>query len=458
MDGTAYPTRSAGQSGLTRRAHAAALLRLAAPLAVAQLSQVAMGITDTAMLGALGGDALAAGGLGTGTFFTISFILQGVLAAVGVLVAYARGAGDDARVPEIYRSGLLLALLLCVPAFALLSWAESLLLAFGEPPELARATGAFLDVLRWGLPGGLVGVGLMRAFLTAVGQGRLLLWVALAAAVVNAALNYVLIFGALGLPAYGYLGSAAATTITLWLAAAALLALLHGRSGLRRHVAPGRPRRAMLAEMLRLGLPMGATIAVETGLFLMTGLLMGLVSAAALAAHQIALTVASAAFNVALAVAQAANVRVGEHMGAGQPADARRAGFVAIVLGGGFMAAAACVLLAAPRPIAALFVSPDSPATRDTFAVAVTLLGIAAAFAVVDGVQALAIGALRGLKDTRVPFLLAAFGYWGVGFPVAYAAAFWLGWGAAGLWWGLALGLGVVAGATTWRFHVRSRV
>lgn len=458
MDGTATQLLAAGQPGLTRRAHAAALLRLAAPLAIAQLSQTAMGVTDTVMLGTLGGDALAAGGLGTGVFLTTSIILQGVLTAVSVLVAYARGAGDTVRVPELYRTGLLLALLLSVPAFAWLSCAESLLLAVGEPPELARATGAYLDVLRWGLPGGLVGVGLMRAFLPAIGQGRQLLWVALVAALVNAALNYGLIYGALGLPELGYLGSAAATAITLWLMAAALLALLHLDPRLRRHVAPGWPRWATLTEMLRLGLPVSATFAVETCLFLTTGLLMGLVGAAALAAHQIALTVASMAFMVPLAIAQAANVRVGGHMGAGQPADARRAGFMAILLGGGFMAAAACVLLAAPGPIARLFVSPDAPATRETYAVAVVLLGIAAAFAVVDGVQVIAIGALRGLKDTRAPFLIAALGYWAVGFPAAYAAAFWLGWGAAGLWWGLALGLGVVAAAMTWRFHVRSRV
>lgn len=416
-----------------------------------------MGLTDTVMLGWIGTDALAAGGLGTGVFITLVLVLAGVLTAVGVLVAYARGSGDEARIPELYRTGLLLAVLLSVPGFAALSFAEPLLLVIGEPPELAQATGAFLDVLRWGVPGALLDIGLMRAFLPAVGQGRLLLWVSLAAILVNAALNWVLIFGAFGWAGYGMLGSAAATALSLSGISATLLALLHLRPALRRHVSPGSLHRATLVEMLRLGLPVSATFAVEAGLFLATGLLMGLLGAAALAAHQIALSVASMAFMVPLAVAQAANVRVGGHVGAGQPTDARRAGLVAILLGGGVMTASATLMLAAPRAIAGVFVSPDTPATRETFAVAVTLLGIAAAFAVVDGVQAVAIGALRGLKDTRVPFLIAALGYWAVGFPTAYAAAFWLGWGAAGLWWGLAVGLGLVAVATTWRFHVRSR-
>ena len=453
---------STGRPGLSRRRHVRATVRLAAPLAAAQLSATAMGLTDTAVLGRLGADALAAGGLGTNLFITLVLMLGGVLAAVSVLVAYARGGAarggaDEGRIPDIYRTGLLLAALLSVPGFAALSVAEPLLLALGEPPDLARDAGAYLDVLRWGVPGALINIGLMRAFLPAVGQGRLLLWVSLAAVLVNAGLNWVLAFGAFGWAGHGALGSAAATALSFTGISAALLALLHLHPALRRHVSPGRLRRATLAEMLRLGLPVGATYAVETGLFLAAGLLMGLLGAAALGAHQVALSVASTAFMVPLAVAQAANVRVGEHMGAGERADARRAGLVAIGLGGACMAASGLLLLAWPERIAGLFISPTAPADREAFAIAVALLGMAAAFAVVDGVQSVAIGALRGLKDTRVPFAAAALGYWGVGFPTAYAAAFWLGWGAVGLWVGLASGLAVVAVTATWRFHVLSR-
>lgn len=456
LDGSALQPNAIGRPGLSRRSHVRATVRLAAPLAIAQLAATVMGLTDTAMLGWLGADALAAGGLAINLFITLVLMLGGVLTAVGVLVAYARGSGE-ARIPELYRSGLLLALLLSVPGFAALSFGEGLLLAIGEPPELARATGAYLDVLRWGVPGAVLDIGLMRAFLPAIGQGRLLLWVSLAAVLVNAGLAWVLMFGAFGSPGFGMAGSAAATALSLSGISAALLTLLHLHPALRRHVSPGRARRATLIEMLRLGLPVGATYAVETGLFLATGLLTGLLGAAALGAHQIALSVASTAFMVPLAVAQAANVRVGGYMGAGRRADARRAGLVAIGLGGAFMAAAGLLLLALPETIAGLFVSPAVPANREAFAIAVSLLGVAAAFAVVDGVQSVAIGSLRGLKDTRVPFAVAALGYWGVGFPLAYAAAFWLGWGAVGLWLGLAGGLAVVAVAATWRFVVLSR-
>ena len=465
MDGSIFHPGSTGRPGLSRRFHVRATVRLAAPLAAAQLSATAMGLTDTAVLGRLGADALAAGGLGTNLFITLVLMLGGVLAAVSVLVAYANGASarggdegkDGSRIPDIYRTGLLLAALLSVPGFAALSAAEPLLLALGEPPGLARDTGAYLDVLRWGVPGALIDIGLMRAFLPAVGQGRLLLWVSLAAVLVNAGLNWVLAFGAFGWAGHGALGSAAATALSLTGISAALLALLHLHPALRRHVSPGRLRRTTLAEMLRLGLPIGATYAVETGLFLAAGLLMGLLGAAALGAHQVALSVASTVFMVPLAVAQAANVRVGEHMGAGERADARRAGLVAIGLGGAVMAASGLLLLAWPEVIAGLFIDPAAPANREAFAITVSLLGMAAAFAVVDGVQSVAIGALRGLKDTRVPFAMAAGGYWGVGFPTAYAAAFWLGWGAVGLWVGLAGGLAVVAVTATWRFHVLSR-
>lgn len=451
---------SAPGAGLAaaRPHHAADLLRLAAPLAVAQLSQTAMGVTDTVLLGRLGGDALAVGGLATNLFFVPVLVLQGVLTSVSVLVAHAQGAGRPEQIPGLYRSGLALAVLLSLPAVALMGFAEPILLALGEPPALARDAGRYLDVLRWGAPAALVGVGLMRALLPALGQGRWLLGAALLGAVANGGLGWGLIHGAGGLPALGAVGPAAATVAVLWGMAAGLLAALHLRPGVRHHVSPGRPSPRAMGEMLRLGLPVGATVGVETGLFTATGLLAGLLGPASLAAHQVALNVAVTAFMVPLAIGQAANVQVGRWAGAGERRQARRAGFTALALGGGFMVATGTLLLAAPGAIVGLYLDPARPGTAEAAGIAASLLGVAGVFQVADGVQTVAAGALRGLKDTRVPMLVAAGGYWGVGFPVAHAAAFALGWGAVGLWWGLAAGLAVVAGLLTWRFHVRSQI
>ena len=437
--------------------HVAATLRLAAPIAVAQLSQMAMDVTDAALLGGIGPQALAAGGLGSNLFFTVLIILQGVLTSVSVTAASARGAGAASRLPDIFRTGLLLALALSVPAFVLMSGAAPLLRFIGEPGTLADDVGRYLGVLRWGVPGAMLGMGLMRAFLPAIDQARLGLYVALGAVGINFALNYGLIHGAWGLPRLGLIGSATATAMTLWGTALTLLGLLYLRPSLRRWTAGGRLRTRVLRELLHLGWPVSIAFALETVLFLCTGLLMGLFGPATLAAHQIAIRVASTTFMVPLAIAQAANVRVGFWIGALRPELARRAGLTAIALGACSMLAMGAALILAPRSIVSLFLDPADRANGGTVRLAITLLGIAAAFQVVDGTQSVAAGALRGLRDTRGPMLLATVGYWGVGLPVGTLLAFGAGLGAIGLWWGLAAGLAIVAVALTARFEYRSR-
>jgi MATE family multidrug resistance protein len=212
-----------------------------------------------------------------------------------------------------------------------------------------------------------------------------------------------------------------------------------------------------MGELFGIGWPVAITYGVESMLFLVTGMTVGLLGAAPLAAHQIALNVASVAFMVPLAIGQAANVRVGYWIGAGQPLAARHAGFVAILLGVGFMALSGCVLVLAPRAIVGLYLHLDDPKNAQTVALAASLLGVAAVFQVVDGMQTVASGTLRGLKDTRVPMLAAAFGYWGIGFPTGSVLAFHFGGGTRGLWWGLAAGLATVAVLMTLRFDRLSR-
>ncbi|WP_144108850.1 MATE family efflux transporter [Paraburkholderia sp. BCC1886] len=433
--------------------HAADTARLATPLAIAQLSQMAMGVTDTILLGSLGPDALAAGGLGANLFFVVVTLLQGVLTSVSVSVSHARGARNDGLVPHIYWTGLLLAVLLSVPAFCLLSFATPILLAVGEPALLAHNVGDYAAVLRWGAPGSMIGVGLLRAFLPAIGAAKRLLWVSLISVVVNGFLNYGLIHGAHGLPRLGFLGSAAATSITVWLGTLVLMALLHLRPRFRHFVVATRPNVPLMSELFSIGWPVMITYGVESTLFLATGLMVGLLGESQLAAHQIALNVASVSFMVPLAIGQAGNVRVSFWAGAGQPLAARHAGFVALALGVGFMALSGIVLVAAPQWIVGLYLHLDDPANAATVALASSLLGVAAIFQIVDGMQTVGSGCLRGLKDTRVPMIVATFGYWVIGFPTGYLLAFHFGLGARGLWWGLAAGLTSVAVLMTLRFH-----
>ncbi|MDQ7981840.1 MATE family efflux transporter [Paraburkholderia sp. SARCC-3016] len=441
----------AGPPSLTR--HAADTARLAAPLAIAQLSQMAMSVTDTVLLGSLGPDALAAGGLGANLFFFVVTLLQGVLTSVSVSVSHARGAQADERVPDIYWTGFVLSILLAVPAFVLLSFAAPILKTFGEPAVLAEHIGEYCAVLRWGAPASLIGVGLMRSFLPAIGAAKRLLWVSVASVVFNGFLNYGLIHGAYRLPRLGFLGSAVATTITVWLSALMLMALLHLRPRYRHFVAAARPNVPLMGELFGIGWPVAITYGVESLLFLATGLMVGLLGEAQLAAHQIALNVASVAFMVPLAIGQAANVRVGYWSGAGVPLAARHAGFAAFGLGVGFMSLSGLVMVSAPHWIVGLYLQLDDPSNAHTVALASSLLGVAAIFQIVDGMQTVGSGCLRGLKDTRVPMIAATFGYWGIGFPTGYVLAFHFRLGALGLWWGLAAGLSSVAILMTLRFH-----
>jgi MATE family multidrug resistance protein len=452
MSVIAAPAAGAGE----RASHLWETTVLAAPLALALLAEMAMGLISTLMLGGLGPGALAAGGLATSLFFTCLIVLQGVLSGTGVLAANAVGGGRLREVPTIYWSGMVIAVALALPLFAVMSAPAGVLRAMGESDELVADMTVYLRVLRWGVPAGLVGVGMMRQFLPAIGLQRVLLWVMPGGVALHWAMNVLLIQGGLGLPGFGLAGSAAAIVVTLSALAVGMLGFLHGRQNFAGLVALAWPRLSVLRPMLAIGLPVGATSGVEVGLFFATGVMAGTLGPTVLAAHMIALSVASVTFMVPLSISQAANVRVAAAMGAGRRAAARRAGFSAIGLTAGYMAVAALVFRLAPGPIVAAYIGPTTPENAATVALAARLLRVAGVFQLADGTQVAAAGALRGMQDTRVPMILATVGYWGIGFWAGRYLAFDAGLGAIGLWWGLAAGLAVVAVCLTARFAIKS--
>jgi MATE family multidrug resistance protein len=281
--------------------------------------------------------------------------------------------------------------------------------------------------------------------------------VVLACVAGNAALNWVLIFGHIGAPALGVAGSGYASAINQWLMLAGLALVtrvMPSLAALRVLRNAFTASWTEIAKILRLGLPIGGMRGIEVGVFMTAGILMGLLGPAALGAHQLVLNCAGITFMVPLGISQAATVRVAYELGAGRTLAARRAGFVALALGIGFMSTMAMVLWAVPDAIIGVYVDIADPANRDLVEIARRLIGIAAIFQVFDGMQVIAAGALRGYKDTMIPMLLATFGYWAVGFAGCWLLAFPLGYGAVGLWWGLALGLAVVAVMLTLRLHL----
>ncbi|MBC9252840.1 multidrug transporter NorM [Pseudomonas alcaligenes] len=432
-----------------------AIFRLAGPLIAAQLAHVLMVFTDTLMMGKLGPAELAAGGLGAASYSFVSIFCVGVLAAVGNLVAIRHGAGDTAGVTRLAQNGLWLAGGLAL-ASGLLLWNLGPLLAhFGQEPHNIAGAQQFLSTLVFALPGYL-GFMALRGFPAAIGRPGPVMAISIGGAIANFALNWALIHGWFGLPPLGLAGIGLVTAVVA--NAMTLLLFLY----LLRHPAYAayplrqgllQPRLAELKELLRLGLPIGGTYAVESGLFAFATLCMGAIGSHALAAHQIAIMSVYVAFMVPVGISYATTFRIGQHYGAGRMREARRAGRLGIGVGGVCMLGFALLFWLAPQWVVGMFLDAHDPAFAEIASLAVGLLAVAAWFELFDGIQTIAMGAIRGLKDGKTTFLVGLACYWAIGAPLAWLLAFALGWGAEGVWWGLAGGLACAAIGLTLAFE-----
>jgi MATE family multidrug resistance protein len=426
------------------------LVRLAVPVATVQVGMTFQGVVDSIMVGHVSPVDLAAVALGNVYFFAAVVFGMGVLFALDPVIAQALGAEDDQAVSRGVQRGLLLAVALSIVSTAAMLPAAAVLEALRQPADVVPVAGGYALATAPGvLPFYLYVV--QRQTLQAMGFLRPVVWGMVIANVANVAFNWVLIYGKLGFPAMGAVGSGWASTLSRLLMALTLLVLAWGH--LRPHMWPLRPEvRAWrpMVRLVRLGAPTGVQLQLEFGAFAAAGLAMGWVGTVAVAGHQIALNLASLAFMVPLGVAQAAAILVGRAVGQADPPAARRSAGAGLVVGGAFMTLTAALFLLLPGPLARLYSSDLS-----VVALAMALLPIAGIFQVFDGLQVVASSILRGIGDTRAPMFINLFGFWGLGLPVGLALAFPLGLEARGVWWGLALGLGVVAGLLLARVRLR---
>lgn len=430
-------------------------LGLATPLALAQLAQMATGFFDTIMMGRLGSEAIAGGGLGAITFNFLMMVTGGLISAVSPLVAEAFGAGNDLRIRRIFWQGVGLALMMSLGCMGLLSQSPLWLPLLGQSAETIPLTQQYLGTVLWACPPAFVFIAL-RSFVAALGLTRPVMVIVVLGTAINVVGNYGLALGKFGLPALGLRGIAIASVVASVLMLLAMVGYFAWQPRVHRYRLRQQIRfkRSELMELLRVGLPIGGLAAVEGGLFTVTSFLMAGLGTVALAAHQIALQTAAMTFMVPMGVAMAATIRVGQLMGQKQFEAARRAGWVAIAVGGLFMGAMALVMWLAPGAIVALYLDISAPANQAVVALAKVLLGVAAVFQIVDGIQVTAAGALRGLKDTRIPLLIGILAYWCIGLLVGYCLAYWANLGGVGLWWGLAVGLLFAALTLSWRFNL----
>lgn len=425
------------------------ILRLAGPVVVAQVGLLAMGLVDTWMVGKLGrpGD-LAAVALGDACFFTVIVAALGLIQALDPLISQAHGAGNAERCAASWRAGIRVSLAIALPT-TLLIWAAVPLLRLVTNLDegVLDLAAAYIDsrllgVLPWLLYSS------DRSLLNGLGSTVPTMVVTLLANVVNGVLDYALIFGAWGAPALGVVGSGVATAGCSWFMYLALAAWMRGHPVYAPYRTAGPIPPGLVPLVVRLGLPLGLTHALEVGAFSVASVLVGSLGVVPLAGHQVAIKMASTSYMVAVAVGVATSVRVGQKTGAGDPLGAAHSGWTGLGLGAAWMAVAGVLFLGFRTEIVATF-TPE-PAV---IAAGAGLLVVAAAFQVFDGIQAVASGALRGLGDTRFPMLANLGAYWLVALPLGAVLAFELGHGAEGVWWALAVGLLLAAGVLVARFH-----
>jgi MATE family multidrug resistance protein len=408
-----------------------------------------MGATDVAMMGQLGPETMAAGALGTNLYFIALVLGIGLLNAVAPLAARALGRNSEARddVARTVRQGLWASALLVVPCWLVLWWSESILLAIGQAPALAAEAGTYVRALQWALlPFWCYLV--LRSFISVLERPFWALVIGILGVLANAAGNWCLMLGRCGLPPMGIAGSGLSTTISsVLMLATMVLVVTADRSfaGFRVLAHFWSPDWQRLRELWRLGLPMAAMLLFEVTIFNTAVFLMGLIGTSALAAHTIAINIASLTFMVPLGIGQAATVRVGLAYGRRDRDEIHRAGWTAFWLATTFMAAMSLMMVLAPETLIAVFLDVHAPANAEVLSLAATYLLLAALFQIADGAQAVGGGMLRGLHDARIPMFYALAGYWGIGLPLGVALAFGLGMGGTGIWIGLATGIGVVA-------------
>jgi MATE family multidrug resistance protein len=431
-------------------------LKLAAPMALTQLGQIAMMTTDLAFIGRLGDTAVGAAALAGTVYFVAFTVGMGLMSAVAPLAAQAFGARDARMVRRSVRSGLWAGLLISLPIMIAPLRGEQILQALGQAAEPAHLAQDYLFGLVWGVAPALWFIAI-RGFMGAVNRPQPILWITLAAIPLNALLVYLLIYGKFGAPPLGLFGAGLATAavngctflVSLWIAIR--------KKPFRRYHILARLWRIdweLMRQIAVIGAPISIALMLEWGLFSSAALLLGMISTTALAAHQISLQVTAILFMVPLGIGMAATVRVGQAFGAGDTEGVKRAGQVAVGLGIAISVALTVAVIALRFTIARLFLGENLPNVDATVTLAGGLLLIGGTFFVTDGLQGIAAGALRGLNDTRVPLLFAAFSYWGVGFCSAYFMAFHTQLGAYGVWIGLSIGSLVYATLLVWRFRL----
>lgn len=430
------------------------LLKLAGPIIIGQVGQNLIQLADTVMVGSLGPVALGASAFAGSLFIVFLVFGLGILAPTTALFAKMQGQENFPLGGVLLRHSILVTLGICAFLMAVVYLLIPHLDFFGQRPEILTLAVSFFKIIAWSIVPSLI-YQCYKQFTDGIGKTKVGMFVMLAGVVLNIGLNYSLIHGFYGFPKLGLNGSAWATLYARTFMAIVMVAYVHLHPKFKKYLHEHWLHRFdhhIVKNMLRLGIPTGLTYFFEVGAFSSAAIMMGWFGAIPLAAHQITISLASTSFLITLGIGIAASIRVGFEMGRGDYITARHAGFTAIQVGGLYMGLCALGFFFLRHWFPTLYVTDP-----DVIEWAARFFVVVAIFEVFDGVQAVSIGALRGMSDTQWPGVIAFFAYWVMGLPGGYALAFHLGVGPVGIWVGLLVGLIFASILLTWRFHLLSR-
>jgi len=432
--------------------HAKAIATLGLPLIGGHLAQMAIGVTDTVMLGWYGVESLAAVTLASTYFFVIFIFGSGFAWAVMPMVASFQAEEDETSIRRATRMGLWLSFGFALLALPAMIFAEPILRLMGQEEDVVIRGSGYLAVAGWGILPALF-VMVLKSYLAALERTQVVLWITVLAAITNAVVNYALIFGNWGAPELGVVGAAIASLSTQVVSLVGVV--LYVRIFVPHHDLFRRLWRAdwdMMAQVFRLGWPISVTSLSEVGLFAASAVMMGWLGTIPLAAHGIAVQLASLTFMVHLGLSNAGTVRAGNAYGRSDAAHLARGAQVVTAISLIFSVITVSAFFLFPEVFIGIFILADDPARDQILQIGVGILFMAGLFQLVDGTQAIALGVLRGVQDTRVPMIYAAISYWGIGVPTSYLLGFTLGLDGIGVWAGLGIGLGVAAILLNLRF------
>lgn len=432
-------------------------LKLAVPLVSAQVAQSATGFADSIMMGHLGAEILAAGGLAALTFQMFLGVASGVVMSVSPLVAEAFGAGHKKRVEQIARQGMVLSVILSIPTMLMVGSFDSLMGKLGQSPTTVTLANQYLDFILWGFFPAL-GFAMLRGVLSGISQTGPVMIIVIGGTFVNILGNYILGFGKFGFPRMELAGLGLSSAISLWLMFLALVFYMMQHKQLQTYrifadLHRVRLRLQIFWKLVVIGVPMAVAIGFEFGLFVVVTYLMGILGTDVLAAHQIVLQTIVVIFMVPLGMSYATTARVGQWLGQQNMRSAKRSGYVSIAIAAAFMALTGILLFNYPEQVIGVYLDVNDPKNANILKIATSILTVAAFVQVFDGVQKTTMGALYGLQDTRVPMLINIAVFWGVGLTIGYLLGFQFGFGGVGLWIGQSIGVAVASGVFMWRFR-----